>query len=77
MRADYFFRLRWNKGRTGASIVNVSVRKAFFFEKKNQKTFVASLAARSGLSTKRAAAQKIKVFLLLFLQKKKNLSYFI
>ncbi len=58
-----------------ASIDTVSVRKAFFFEKKNQKTFVPSPAARLKLSAKVAAAQKIKVFLLLFLQKKKILSY--
>jgi hypothetical protein len=40
----------------------------FFFEKKNQKTFIT-------LQLALARARVIKVFLLLFLQKKKILSY--
>jgi len=40
----------------------------FFFEKKNQKTFIRSPAVL-------ARAQTNKVFLLLFLQKKKSLAY--
>jgi hypothetical protein len=47
--------------------------KAFFFEKKKQKTFIPSPAERSEPGAKRDAAQKIKVFLLLFLQKQKIL----
>jgi hypothetical protein len=49
----------------------------FFSEEKNQKTFIPSPALRSKLRAKRDAAQKIKVFLLLFLQKKKTLSFFL
>jgi len=45
-------------------------RKAFFFEKKNQKTFE-SLLSLSG----KAEAKFAKVFLLLFFQKKKAFFY--
>jgi hypothetical protein len=48
----------------------------FFFEKKNQKTFISCAAACSRPGSQLAAAQEIKVFLLLFLQKKKTLSFF-
>jgi len=42
----------------------------FFFEKKNQKTFMSSLYTHG------CTAPGTKVFLLLFLQKKKTLPFF-
>jgi hypothetical protein len=47
----------------------------FFSEEKNQKTFIFSAASCSVLCLGRAAGEGIKVFLLLFLQKKKILSF--
>jgi hypothetical protein len=47
----------------------------FFFEKKNQKTFASKLLPRSRPSCIFPQAPGIKVFLLLFLQKKKILFY--
>jgi len=42
----------------------------FFFEKKNQKTFASSPAARWWLCAKHEAAQKIKVFCFFSSEKK-------
>jgi hypothetical protein len=50
--------------------------KVFFSEEKNQKTFVSSPASRPRHSLHLDAAAGIKVFLLLFLQKKKSLPGF-
>jgi hypothetical protein len=57
------------------SATHLVLRKMFFSEEKNQKTFIPSLAARLRLIPRRDAAGKMKVFLLLFLQKKKILPY--
>jgi hypothetical protein len=76
MRGRLFFYLRWNNARSGASTVNASeanqsgARKTFFFEKKNQKTFMSSAAARSRLNPRVTQPEKIKVFCFFSSEKK-------
>jgi len=75
-RQVIFFHLRWNNACAGASTLNaVFVRKAFFFEKKNQKTFIPPPAARLRLSPTVPQPEAIKVFCF-FSSEKKTLSDF-
>jgi hypothetical protein len=49
-------------------------RKSFFSEEKKQKTFISGAFSPSGHGLNRGLCGELKVFLLLFLQKKKSLT---